>query len=160
LYSELLHVPLLIRAPSRDVANLRSSQLVQPGHLFATLCEWFHIELEEERPASLWNCLDESPGAWPELAVCTAPGQYALRTPSWLARLTSRSDAEGPTDLQAWDCQLFLKPDDRWDVNDVASRCPEVVQAFHRLLKQLSSNRDQVDWSGVLPLEELLRAAE
>ena len=140
----------------RDLASLRSSELVQPAHLFATLCHWFNLELDPGPWRGPRSLLEESPAPWPELAVSAAPGQWALRTPAWLARLTALSDDKPPDGLDSLGCELFLKPDDRWDFNDVADRCPDVVQAFQRLLKQLRTCGPQADWSGVLPLEETL----
>jgi hypothetical protein len=30
--------------------------------------------------------------------------------------------------------QLYVKPDDRWEANDVASRCPQIVERLSELL--------------------------
>jgi hypothetical protein len=53
----------------------------------------------------------------------TAPGQRAIRTPAWFLR-----DGHQP--------ELYAKPDDRWEVNNVASRCREVVECLRDALGQ------------------------
>jgi hypothetical protein len=45
----------------------------------------------------------------------------AIRTPAWFLR-----DGDAP--------ELFAKPDDRWEVNNVASRCGEVVECLQDAL--------------------------
>ena len=54
------------------------------------------------------------------LAVTTASGQRAVRSPAWLLR---ESHAGGEIRRE-----LFAKPDDRWEVNEVSSRCGDVAE--------------------------------
>jgi hypothetical protein len=54
-------------------------------------------------------------------ALCRAGMQTALRTEQWM--LVRR----GLTD------ELYAKADDRWEVNDVGRRCPEIVDELSRL---------------------------
>lgn len=120
LYGELLHVPWLIHAPGTDLAAARGHLLVQPPDLHATLAAW--LGLSGDRPGRGRNLLSASPDqlldshSRTDRAFATAPGQYALRTPAWFLR---QAENEPP--------QLFAKPDDRWEVNEVADRCAEVV---------------------------------
>ncbi len=58
-------------------------------------------------------------------AISIAAGQRAIRTAAWFLR--ESGSHEGPHD-QERSYQLFGKPDDRWEVNDVANRCPEIVK--------------------------------
>ncbi len=51
-----------------------------------------------------------------------ASGERAIRTAGWFLRATADSQ------------QLFLKPDDRYEVNEVADRCPEVVAELRAAL--------------------------
>jgi hypothetical protein len=34
-----------------------------------------------------------------------------------------------------------VKPDDAWEVNDVADRCPDAAQAMYELMSQLRQQR-------------------
>ncbi len=56
------------------------------------------------------------------LCIAGAEGQRAIRTPAWYLRA-------------ALEPELFAKPDDRWEINNVASRCQDVVE---RLLEALA----------------------
>jgi hypothetical protein len=51
------------------------------------------------------------------LVVAGADRERAIRTPAWYLRKT-----EPP--------ELYVKPDDFWEVNDVAVRCQEVVECL------------------------------
>jgi hypothetical protein len=49
----------------------------------------------------------------------------ALRTPAWLLRTPD----EGPA-------ELYAKPGDRWEVNEVANLCPEVAAGLQAALAE------------------------
>ena len=53
------------------------------------------------------------------------PAVLALRTPAWL--LVRRQDGQR---------ELFAKPDDRWEANEVANRCPEAVEQLDAALDE------------------------
>jgi hypothetical protein len=63
----------------------------------------------------------------------------AIRTADWLCIYTKLSDSQVEIVQQAPASQvaLFIKPEDIWDVNDVASQQPEVVA---ELLSQIPVN--------------------
>jgi arylsulfatase A-like enzyme len=119
LYSEHLHVPGLLRYPNSDLAMRRLKRFVQPADLYATLLEWFDVP----RPDEIWGrsipsllAMDES-GLAQELAAAASPNERLLRTRAWLWKQREGESAS----------QLFTKPDDRWEVNEVANRCPKIV---------------------------------
>ncbi|MCP4191787.1 MAG: sulfatase-like hydrolase/transferase [Planctomycetaceae bacterium] len=149
LHSELLHVPLLMRVPGQATHSVRCQQLVQPGMLHQTLNEWFRVDGSWSH--SLLRLL-ESPGLpWPQQAITQDHLQWMIHTPTWLARL---DDSEAETD---W--QLYLKPDDYWDFNDVSDRCSDVVVQFQQLLRQVRAVSSHADWQRLEPLNELLLTA-
>ena len=55
-----------------------------------------------------------------DIACAAAQGERAIRTPAWFLR-EARSEAAEPH------VELFAKPDDRWEVNEVANRAGEVA---------------------------------
>jgi hypothetical protein len=57
------------------------------------------------------------------LCLAGGNGQRAIRTPAWHFRAGDEPE-------------LFAKPDDRWEVNNVACRCPEVVEGLQAALAQ------------------------
>jgi hypothetical protein len=143
LYSEHLQVPLLVISSTGELAGVRSQQLVQPWHLHATLREW--LALVDDPPADsapqasspqtlLAHDLSDPRSAWPQLATARLDRLWAMRTPVWHA--CTQDHGGRPTDVRL---RLFLKPDDRWEVNDVADRCPEIVDRFLALRAELEA---------------------
>ena len=130
LYSELVHVPMLLRLPDRAAALTRAPQLVQPADLFATLSNWHQVE--GPRSPAAWSLLPLAEGdntAARQVAFAIAQHERALRTGAWHARLTKHEDRE--------QLELFVKPDDRWEANEVASHCVDAAESARTLLDEL-----------------------
>jgi hypothetical protein len=81
------------------------------------LAEWLVLPTDDAPGIgqSLLPVADGEPVPLRQMAVATASGQRAIRTPAWLLR---ESQASGQTRRE-----LFAKPDDRWEVNEISSRC-------------------------------------
>jgi len=146
LHGELTHVPWLMRFPDGLGQSVRSPALVQPADLPPTLLDWWGIHaLPPLAPASSLMPLarEDLESIRDRLALIGRDNAWALRTPAWYLR-----HADKP--------ELFVKPDDRWEVNDVADRCHEVVE----LLEQVYSGYAVFLRSGNLekppPLDEVL----
>lgn len=138
LYSELLNVPWLCRIPGQATA-VRCRSLLQPVDLYALLKRWS----SGKSVGALGPEFDlTSEGHAQEFILTQAKsGEWALRTPAWLLR----SDATGEVHKE-----LYLKPDDRWEVNNVADCCREVVeQLVHIYDEAIHGNQ-------VSPLNEVL----
>ncbi len=149
IYSELIHVPLLLRFPDRAGMAVRCGQLVQPGDLFATLCDWWNLPLpcDGDSCCSLLPLVREERTEWRDRVAVAGPGnQQAIRTPAWYLR--SHTGAET--------AELFVKPDDRWDQNDVADRCPELVETLLQLLDEYRAWIAPGGQGELSPLEEIL----
>ena len=119
LYGELVHVPLVLRFPDRLGAAARSQALIEPADLWATLLDPWRIAMPPSPTGvSLMPLVREEPTASRDRLIVAGSGsQRAIRTPAWYLRKT-----EPP--------ELYAKPDDFWEVNDVAVRCPEVVDCL------------------------------
>jgi len=133
LYSELMQIPWLLRYPDGAGACERTSALVQQQDLPATLLTWWQSD-----PAGLTSAgpmpgspMPDSYDALPlvhddrltvrdRVHVTAGPEEHVLRTPAWFLRAT------GPADSPR--LELFTKPSDRWDVNQVADRAPDVAE--------------------------------
>jgi len=146
LHGELLHVPLLFRFPDRLGAMARSQALVEPADLWATILDRWRIAAAPPSPTavSLLPLVREEPvAARSRLVVGGAGQERAIRTPAWHLR-----KAEPP--------ELYAKPDDLWEVNDVAVRCQEVVEN----LLDAADRFEQAIYSGSLadlpPLDGVL----
>jgi hypothetical protein len=42
-------------------------------------------------------------------------------------------------------CELYVRPDDRWEANDVATLCPEVVQEMSQWFEQAAVELQRSD---------------
>jgi hypothetical protein len=114
LFGEILQVPLFVRFPDQRMASRRCASLVQPSDVCSTLYSWFGLE----SPQATWGTsLLEARNISPKrCAVAVAGEECAIRTPIWHMR---SAPPEPP--------MLYAKPDDRWEVNEVANRCANVV---------------------------------
>lgn len=120
LYSEQLHVPMLIRLPQQLKALTRISQLVQPTDLPATILGALDLDDACGDGLDLTKLLAGQKTPWRSSLMATGIDRtLSIRTPAWYLR--------GPDQLTGDSAELFVKPDDRWEANDVASLCSEVV---------------------------------
>ena len=127
LHGELVHVPLMMRVPGNQAGGgSRSGSLVQPGDVCATLLDWHGLgssQAAEGWHRSLLALAKDETLAWRDVAVVKgSDSEWGIHAPAWYLRV------EGETG------ELFRKPDDRWEVNDVSGRCREVVVELRELL--------------------------
>ena len=128
LFSERLHLPWLLHICDHDLPLPRISGLAQPTDIPATLLDWLGIETPGRCDGfSVLPSLEESSGNLRDIALTVGEaGEHAIRTSDWFMQSsTSRSP------------QLFAKPDDRWEHNDVAVRCPEEVEQLSEITGRL-----------------------
>lgn len=117
LYNESLSVPLMLRVPETFLDAQRSSVLVQPPDLFDTLLGWFEASAETSGRfgTDLIQLAQTNSNDKRERVCSVSPTERALRTPAWFLR-----QCENET-------ELFVKPDDRWEMNNVFQRCRSVA---------------------------------
>lgn len=137
LYSELAQVPWLMRLPGGLGAAVRSQALVQPCDLAPTMTDLLGVGKRSESPIAR-NLLplirEDAESVRDRVCLVGAEGERAIRTPAWYLRLP------GGDEQAARSPELFAKPDDRWDQNDVADRCPEVVDGLRQALDELETH--------------------
>lgn len=122
LYSEQLHVPLLMRLPMCQSGLARIPHLIEPCDVPATILRAIGANGDGSADGrDFTELLRHQPSPWRHCSLaCEEEQTYSIRTPAWYLR---GLDGDEKTDVE-----LFVKPDDRWDANDVATRCPEVVE--------------------------------
>lgn len=129
-HGETLHVPIMIRTPNRDCYNifrsLRSGALVQPALVSQLLQDWFSGDAPMQQ--SLTNFAFRLPEKKKEIAWTKSGGVNAMQTHAW--KLIADGDRKS----------LYVKPDDRWEVNDVSRRCPSIVAAMEGVMKDLTAS--------------------
>ena len=124
MFGEHLHVPWLIREPDGRGACYRSQSLVQPPDMMPTLLSWWQLDMPPLRFATnLFELQRSARSDTRPCAVAQRSGHLTVRTAGWLAAVSD----QGPL-------QLFVKPDDRFEANEVASRCPRVEHQFREWL--------------------------
>jgi arylsulfatase A-like enzyme len=146
LYGELIHVPWLLRMPDGGGALHRTQALVQPPDLFATLADWFRLPCD---PTTVWGRsllpLLAGEECWSRNQACARHGdERAIRTPAWLLREAGETR------------ELFAKPDDRWEVNEVANRCGGVVEELALALHQFEQAAQSPPFGELPSLSDVL----
>ena len=125
LHSEAVNVPLLIRQPEAQSSATRLQILSQNVDLFQflslTVANDRGQESKEERFAEINNSRNQAYSVGSD-------GGLAVRTRDWsLIR---------PADSGSEKVKLFAKPDDRFEANDVAMLCPDVVESLESRLEE------------------------
>ena len=153
LLGELVQVPWMMQFPA-PFSPARSQSLVEPADLWATLLDGWNVGPAPFSPTacSLMPIIrGENIELHDRLCIAGNDSERAIRTPAWHLCVASQNE-----DLVT-PCQLFAKPDDRWEVNDVASRCPEVVESLQEALTQYESSLPAGRASDLPPLGDVLR---
>jgi len=145
LYSEATHVPYLVRLPDPHVAMARSQALVQPNDLYATLLDWFGLSTGPVFGAgsSLLPLMFGETQSIRDRAGVIAGSERSIRTPGWYLRCSAVDE-------------LFVKPDDRWDANEVSDRCDDVASQLREALDQFQQAAHLGDFSQLPPLPNVL----
>ena len=150
LHAEGVHIPWLVHRSVGAAASLRSSALVQPADLYTTLLAWWNVTPPQPAGGDGWsqNLLAQLDlpaqrrgAAGRDRAVVAGNQAWALRSPAWY----QIHGQQPPGEID----RLYVKPDDRWEMNDVAARCPDVVSAMR------SVYRDTID-GNLQALDDLL----
>ncbi len=130
-----------------ELSGLRCPRFVQSTDLLPTLLDWFGASIgaeECEGRSLLADAISDEP-ARTTLCFSDDDRNFGIRTADWncLIRLAA-ADQVVPVDVCFGDSkwpeqvQLFSKPEDIWDVTDLATQQPEVCE---ELVRRLSAHR-------------------
>ena len=156
LYGELLHVPLVIRFPDGLGAAQRSQALITPADLGPTMLDFWGQSTNGQFTTTK-SLLPLVRGERETIRdrICMAGvdrGQdnrgrsirgRGIRVPAWYLRI---EDGD----------RLYTKPDDRWEANDVADRCGEVVESLHRVADEFEQHVQAEGVGELTPLDDVL----
>jgi len=146
LYGELVRVPLVMRFPGHLGAAARSQAMVEPADLWATILDWFEVA---DRARSLTGCSllpvvrGDVEAVRDRLCIMGDDADRAGVTPFWYLR---NADA----------LELFVHPDDLWQVNNVSDLCPEVASLMEAMISQYCQAVHSGQSPYPLPLPERL----
>ncbi len=125
MQGELLHVPWLIRGPGTLAGPARSSALVGLADLPGTLAAWLSGGAGGASFAgNLLSLVSGDRETLRDALGFRGTEDSAVRTRAWFCRVASTGQEAA---------RLYVKPDDRWEVNDVHDRCPEVLAELSAL---------------------------
>jgi arylsulfatase A-like enzyme len=141
LYEELVHVPLILRMPHGVAGGGRIGALTQPVDLMPTLLEAFGLTSVDCHGSSLLPLIR---GDQERVRDFSCSGleiggevECSLRTPDWALLLPGNSGSE---DLALRSRQLYVKPDDRWEVNNVLQHHLELGEQLEQTLRAFVKN--------------------
>jgi arylsulfatase A-like enzyme len=142
LHEELIHLPLIVRLPADAQASVRSSALTQPVDLLPTLADAFGVAIPPVHGRSLMPLIREEVQEVRGYACAGlrrgSAAEWALRTPEWAFLLPIEQEENGKRVPQ-----LYLKPDDRWEVNNVIQHHHELVEELEKVLRAFVEATDQ-----------------
>lgn len=122
LHEEFIHLPLMMAWPDGQHSGRRTSALTQPMDLMPTLFELFGVDGDAVITGRSLLPLVRSPLAIVRPhALIADSAAIGVRTPDWYF-LQSNDSA-----------RLFVKPDDRWEMHDVAGQHEDVVESLRAL---------------------------
>jgi arylsulfatase A-like enzyme len=136
LHDEVIHLPLFVRLPGGAEAGRRVAALTQPMDLLPTLLDAFGLPVPVAvQGHSLGPLLR---GEKEQVRAYTCSGweldgriEWVLRTPAWGFVLPGGPELAEPRRVP----QLYVKPDDRWEVNNVIQHHLELAEHLEETLK-------------------------
>lgn len=176
-YGELVHVPAIFADAAGRMAAQRYGGLVVPADLGATLADLVAQGPEpgpEPQPqpqtsavdrardpaldagapwrgVSLASLFEHWKAALRDRVIVTGPDAAAIVTPDWHGLLSvapAPAEAKPARDQRI---RLFAKPDDFFELADVANRCGNVAGALEALLEQAGVDNGRTAWQTPLP---------
>jgi len=135
LYEERTHLPLMLRMPGDREGGRRVGALTQSVDILPTLLEWFQVQppgIAHGKSLLALATRRGEPIRQYAVSGLRAPQSlgWALQTPQWKLILSAQSSAEGASPTS----QLFEKPDDRWEVNDLYAKHLEWAEHLEQCL--------------------------
>lgn len=139
LHSEAVQIPLMIRFPASSPQSLdrlgRSSSLVSLTAISGLVDAWLSAS-----PVEVNRQLDQIDHVHPdksaELIALRSEEFEMVHTHAW--KLIRNQNGS---------VQLYAKPDDRWEINDVSDRCPLIVEKLVDLLDRRIGFERPIDLS-------------
>ena len=137
LHEELVHLPLVVRLPGAAEAGRRVAAFTQPADLAPTLLGLFgtpaSADVHGHDLQPLMHGKAEAVRPYAVSGLATNGGvEFAIRTPD-AAFLLPVQVPEGDPPRGP---MLFVKPDDRWEVNDLQGQSVEQAEQLEAVLRR------------------------
>jgi arylsulfatase A-like enzyme len=155
LYEELIHTPLIVRMPGGAHGGTRHRGLVQTVDLLPTILSALGLPPSEQAHGHDLLPLIRGEQATVRDYACMGMDveEFAIRTHFWHLVLPIEPEPDDPPRKP----ELYRKPEDRWDQNDVADAHAEVAEHLELALRRFAEavGRDAI--AELPPLRELAR---
>lgn len=130
IHEEHVHLPLVIRLPKGERGGRRVQQFTQPPDLIHAIAAFFGGKSKNEsRLLSLAHGMASQPRDFITIGAGAPQQDWAIRTNQWYFVL--RNAGKLPR------TQLFVKPEDRYEVNNVASQHVAVAEHLELALRRV-----------------------
>jgi arylsulfatase A-like enzyme len=127
MHTELVHLPLVVRLPKADQAMRRVSTFTQSPDLAPTLHDLFGLRTTASSLLPLaTGSMQTGRPVVRSASIRQTHTERAIRTPEWTFLPAVPEAGEAP--------RLYRKPDDVWEVNDLAPRHPDECDRLAALL--------------------------
>jgi arylsulfatase A-like enzyme len=137
LYEELIHTPLMIRMPGGKYGGARHQALVQTVDLLPTILSALGVRPPDDLDPRLHghDLLPLVRGEQTKVRDYACMGmdvlEFAIRTHHWHFILPLEFDSEEPRSPE-----LYRKPEDRWEQNNVIEQHPEIADQLELALRR------------------------
>jgi hypothetical protein len=134
LYAETLHCPCMFRFGEEMPVGLRLPTIMQPHEIGDWVVTWLNTELASNEDSTVLDQLcDESIDTPNRIgaAIAIAENECFIASPAWSCRIQSQLDGS-PSKVE-----LYAKPDDRWEQNEISIRATSVVEKMQALRDKL-----------------------
>jgi arylsulfatase A-like enzyme len=158
LYEELIHTPLIVRLPRGRHGGTRHQALVQTVDLFPTIISALGVKPIDGDLASPHghDLLPLIRGEQTKVRDYACLGmdveEFAIRTHLWHLIVPIVTDPDEPRSAE-----LYRKPEDRWDQNNVIDQNPEVAEHLELVLRRFVDNLRHGGSGDLPPLRDIAR---
>jgi len=134
LFEESVHTPLMIQVPQTDPFAGRRLQLTTAADLPVTILDWFQVPVPETEfdGRSLLPVVQQDQPLARSLVLMGDKPIGGVRSADFYYRQNLDQNHEGEA--------VFVKPDDRWDVDNMLRQLPDAADSL-RLQWQASANQ-------------------
>jgi arylsulfatase A-like enzyme len=156
LYEELIHTPLIVRMPKGEFGGIRHQAIVQAVDLLPTILQALDVPVPDDPPVHGYNLLPLIRGSLTKVRDYACMGmdveEFAIRTHHWHMIVPMVSDPDEPRSAE-----LYRKPEDRWDMNNVIEQHGEVADHLELVLRRFAEALGRDALEDLPPLREIAR---
>lgn len=156
LYEELIHIPLILRFPNGEYGGLRRQAITQPIDLYPTILSALGVRKRDDSSHGI-DLLPLIRGEKTHLRDYACMGmdaeEFAIRTHHWHLIVPIETDPDDPPRPP----ELYRKPEDRWDQNNVIEEYVEIAEHLELTLRRFVESLQKGEGDDPPPLRMIAR---